>query len=379
MGNLAVSELPTLSTFVMEMTILPMVMAMWFYSESQMSWALATALTIVFDVGVSFCFDIHSPFSTLVGGDLMDGITILGVLIILNLAYSLIGSFVTWLLDGVEILPIAAIFPMSSKHFISRAPKGTSRGDEGETRYRATGLNAHGMVDLPKPYVHVLITSILFVITVAIPFIIYAFFMDDTGSNNIIALACVIIIPIVGYLMCLVYWYYWRDPYVWGPCVKNLKVMGNRYAGRTSKAIVKADTRISDMKVYKMVVMLAVMHLLSVIVIGSVRITHMDIDWNWTCAAIYAAIIIIITLICYFALYLFRGKEEKSVAVYNTGADEDVLLEEQESETTPMNQSDVIIETNEEPGSLQRSFYASPNQNITHRLMQTGLMGHTTQ
>lgn len=377
MGNIATNDLPTLATFTMEMTVLPLMVSMWFYSDSQMSWALATALVLTFEVGVSFCFDIHSPFSTLVGADLADGLRVLGVLVILCPIYSLIGSFIMWFLDGEEVLPIYAIFPMSVKRFVTRTPKGTSNGDANERVYKVTGLNRWGMVNLPKPYMHVLVTSIIFAITVGIPFIIYAFFMDDQGSNNSIALTCGIIIPLVGLVIAFIYWFYWRDPYVWGPCVKNLKLMGNRYAARDDKQIIKRHTKESNMRVYKTVIMLAVMQLISFVVLAGVRFGVKDVDWSWTVAAILAAVIVVVALVSYFALYIFRGKEEKKISVYNAEGAE-VAPEDDEDDVeldVDMTKEPVtsVVVDNGESSTAQRMFQSN-QQNLTHRLMSSGVM-----
>lgn len=376
MGNIATNNLPALSTFVMEMTVLPMTIAMWLYSpHSLMSWAVAFTLVVTWDIAISVFFGVSSPLEGLIGLDHVEGAKVVGVLIILCLAFSLIGSFVSWLLDGEEVLPFAALFPMSRKHFFSRKGAASSDVSDSDARVKPTGLNAWGMVDLPKPFMHVAVTTVIFAIAVAVPHLIYAFFMTDVGSDNSIALACVLVIPIVGYILALVYWYYYPDPYVWGPHVRNMKVLGTRYANAGNKMLVKRDTKAANMRIYKTVVMLGAMHYIGVLVLALVRYIRSDVDWNWTFAAILAAIIVVVAVVCFFALYLFRGREEKGVKVYKNDKDAtDAGDAEDESDmedgsTMPTGDRANNANTNATTTPMtQQQFYASPTQQMTHRL-----------
>lgn len=316
MGNLAASELPRVATAVLEFTALPMAMSMWLYSESLMSWALATALVLVWEIGISYFFGLHNPLYGLLGTDLSEGMTILGVLVLLCLSYSLVGSFIHWLLDGEEVLPYYTIFPLSARHFLSRI-----KGKDGD---KPTGINRFGMVNLPRPYIHLMVTTVLFGVTVVIPHLVYAFIMTE---NLGVGIACVIVIPLVGYVLSFAYWYIWPDVAIWGAHAKNYKALGDRYPGRDNKMIIKRDTKNANSRIFKTTLLLAVTHLLHVFVLALVRYFRSDVDWNWTFAAILVAVAVIVAMVCYGALYVFKGKQQargyKTVSSTNDDDDGD--------------------------------------------------------
>src|SRR5277367_502509 len=108
------STLPTMATMVLEMTALPLAMSMWFYSKSLLSWALATALIVVWEAAISIAFNVHNPMSGLVGQELADAQIIFGVLCILCLAASLVGSTTCYFLDLCDVIPFPALIPLSS-------------------------------------------------------------------------------------------------------------------------------------------------------------------------------------------------------------------------------------------------------------------------
>lgn len=314
MGNLAASELPRVATAVLEFTALPMAISMWLYSESLMSWALATALVLVWEIGISYFFGLHNPLYGLLGTDLSEGMTILGVLVFLCLSYALVGSFIHWLLDGEEVLPYYTIFPLSARHFLTRMRKNKNKDEE-----KPTGINRFGMINLPRPYIHLMVTTVLFGITVVIPHLVYAFVMTE---NLGVGIACVIVIPLVGYVLSFAYWYIWPDAAIWGAHAKNYKALGDRYPGRDNKATIKRDTKNANSRIFKTTLLLAVTHLLHVFVLALVRYFRSDVDWNWTFAAILVAVAVIVAIVCYGALYVFKGKRQALRPKADTGDDD---------------------------------------------------------
>lgn len=368
MGNLATNPLPTMATLVMEMTILPLAISMWCYTPSLMSWALATALVLVWEIGISYCFNVHNPLSGLVGVDFTEATTILGVLVILCWLFALIGSFICWLLDVQEVLPFNALLPMgSASTWTVRRPKTDTR--EGEplqlVSKSVTGLNRWSMVDLPRPYVHTLVTLFLFAVCVATPHLVYAFLMDDVGNNNDIALGCVIGIPIVGYIITFLFWFFWPDAYVWGPHERNYKSLGSRYVNRENSGLRKRDTAMANMRIYKTILVLAFIHVASIIILAFVRFTHTDVDWSWPAAVAVGGVILLVGIITAFVLYAFRNREADCVMVGRKARKNDNTLEDDNNEEDMIDdEADEIVDV-EDNSTMARGInnrlYSSPS------------------
>lgn len=384
MGNLATSDLPTIATLVLEMTILPQAIAMWFYTDAQTSWAVAACLVVVWEVSISFCFGVHSPFALLAGMDLVDAVFILGVLVIMSFIYAMIGSFFFWLLGGEEVLPFGSIFPLGMKHiFVRNAKTGQVNGVVIETCgdakvIRGSGLNRWGMFNLPIPYMHTAVTTVLFAICVITPHVIYAFFMDDTGSNDTIALACAVLIPLIGYVITFAYWYIYPDVFVWGPSVKNFKALGKRYPFADDKVMLKRHTKEANARIFKTIIMMAVMHITGIIILGCVRLFRHDVDWNWTFAAVLAACQVVVILVAYFGLYLFRSKESKNVTTSYGEAEVVDMDGDEDDEQIDMelaNKGDNNKPTEEEKLETNRFYQQSfANQQLSQRLNASGVV-----
>ena len=350
MGNLAASELPRVATAVLEFTALPMAMSMWLYSESLMSWALATSLVLVWEIGISYFFGLHNPLRGLLGTDLSEGMTILGVLVFLCLSYSLVGSFIHWLLDGEEVLPYYTIFPLSARHFLSRI-----KGKDGD---KPTGINRFGMINLPRPYIHLMVTTVLFGITVVVPHLVYAFIMTENLGGGI---ACVIVI-LVGYVLSFAYWYIWPDVAIWGAHAKNYKALGDRYPGRDNKMTIKRDTKNANSRIFKTTLLLGVTHLLHVFVLALVRYFRSDVDWNWTFAAILVAVAVIVAIVCYGALYVFKGKQQ--ARGYKTVSNDD--------DDDGDNDGDVDLDDDEADTDKKKAIDAANTSTVTSPSMKQG-------
>ena len=300
----------------MEMTVLPMAIAMWTASPDLTSWALSTAFVLWWETGISFCFGIHSPFATLTGADYSQGVTIFGILIMLCLCFAMIGSFTCWVLDVSDILPFYAILPVSASSVWpgSKVRRDTD-GQPVSVGRSVTGLNRWGMVDLPRPYFHIFLTIVLFAITVVATHLIYAFLMNDVGSDNQIALGLSIGLPIVGYIALFLFFYFSPDPFVFGPHRRNITSLKGKYKQAGNKAMVARDTKAANYRIYKTVLTLAFIHVASIIVVSFVRFTHTECYWSWITAAVVGGVILIVVLITAFVLYAFRGRENDNIYV----------------------------------------------------------------
>lgn len=339
--------LPRMATLVLEMTILPMTMAQWFYSKSLLSWALSAALIITWETAISFCFGVHNPLAGLVGTDYTDAINIFGILIILCLAFALIGSTICYVTQTRDIIPVYACIPLDeSERFTRKIDKMEQQFDaDGEpipvlvSKYY-TGLHGWGMHDLPRPYMHTLITTVLFILTVATPQLIYSFVMDDQGNDNIIALALVILLPVVGYILTFVFWWFFPDPYVFGPHRKNYKKLGRMYKGYNNFAMLKRDTEKANLRIAKTVAVLGLFQLVGNVVLGFVRYQSVNATAGWIAATVLGGVFLLIGLIVGFLLYMFTPNEADHV--YATVVDR---AEDEDFTTTP-NQEEIVEDEN---------------------------------
>ena len=340
-----------------------------------MSWAFAAAMVLIWETGISFCFGIHSPFATLTGIDYTQGITIFGILIMLTWCFSLIGSFVCYLLDTAEVLPFYALLPRSMREVWP----GRRKSDDPElVGPNVTGLNRWGMSDLPRPYVHTVVTIVLFAVTVAAPHLIYAFMMDDVGNDNNIALGLVIGLPIVGYIVTFIFWFFFPDPYVWGPHSRNVAALRSKYEFTTNRVRVQFDTRMAQFRIYKTILTLAFIHVASIIVLSFVRFTHTEVDWSWITAAVVGGIVLIVALLITLVLYAFRNKESDHVYVQTmTGGEDKARDDIKNDDDMDKNDDEATVVDDDDDTKMNKSFNYSlaSRNNLSKNLRSQGILG----
>ena len=329
MGNgLANFPLPEIATLVLTFTILPLIMSMWFYSTHFMSWALSTALILAWEVAISWAFNVQDPFGNYVEGTQQynEAIFIFGILVILCLCSSLVGSLVSWILDLADIIPFSAIFPLSRRDSttVTQAENDNSSATGGIQHFfnvEKTQLVRYGIIGVPAPILHVLVTLVLFAITVMTPHILYAIYMDNTGNH--IALGCILAIPFVGYVLCFIFWWFFPSMYVWGPCQRNFKQAGTRYQYWESDSQMDANTEIEQYKramrevdthkaharITKTLLVIAIAHLVSNAILGLLRYFDPDVNANWIAGACVVGVILIIAFIVAIVLYFTRKPE----------------------------------------------------------------------
>ena len=331
MGNAwATFPLPEMATLVLTMVILPMVMSMWFYSTTMMSWALSTALVLTWVVAISYCFDVQNPFVNYSPAEFDEAIFIFGVLVILCLASALVGSFVCWVLDVADIIPFSAIFPLSQRESTNvSVPRPTTHVGEVKQFFavKTVSLKRWGLTQIAPPYAHVIFTAVMFAFTVMGPQIIYSIFMDDTGNNNAIALGCITLIPLVGYVVTFLFWWFFPSVYVWGPCERNYKQLGAQYLWRESddprdvgtepeiykKAMRDKDTTDAHWRIGKAILVIGIFHVGSNTILGILRYLNHTVNPNWVAATVIVGVILLISIVCALVLYSMRKPESDAV------------------------------------------------------------------
>lgn len=374
MGNAwATNDLPALATLVMTMMAgLPM--AMWFYDSHFMSWSLSTCLIVVWTTAISYCFGLQNPLAGLTGTDFDQGLYLLGVLIILCLVASLVGSFVCYVLDTAEPIPVYALFPLSVREMWTQKVK-VSDGGGGDLQLASkalSGLNRWDMVNIPRPWFHVIMTTVLFCVTVMAPTVLYNYFMNDISNNNDIALGCIIAIPVIGYFLIFLFWYYWPDPFVWGPNKRNIKKLGYRYLHGNNLLRVESDTKDSNFRIYKTVLVLAIIHVLSNVILGFVRYTHLSVNYSWVAGYVIVGATLLCVLIACFVLYAFRNKEVDHCYIQPQSPQ---YVDDGSSNTYTNNDTSIdTTQQEQEQEELKSNYYSTPNQIISQRLSKMGVV-----
>jgi hypothetical protein len=319
-SGLASEPLPAMATFVMSFTLLPFVLTLWFYSRSLLSWALATALVLGFQFGISVGFGANSPLPAVAPSVAFSNtLTQLGIDVILCFVWSMTASLMGLMFDIAELLPFGALFPRSQASRGHRSKK--EKMDENTVVVQnaplvailepGTGLRRWGMHNLPRPWVHVIVTIFLLLITVALPFILFGVYMDDAGNDDKIALSTVIIIPVIGYLLCAIFWYFYCDPYIWGPHKNNISRLGNKYAHKNQQPRIHQDTAETNRRIIRTILTIAVFHIAGAIVMGLIRYFRTDVNFNWIAGFVVLLIVLLIILLVWAILY-FTGRSGES-------------------------------------------------------------------
>ena len=318
------------------------------------------------------------------------------MLVILCLASSLVGSFVCWVLDVADIIPFSAIFPLSQREAtkVSVPQSGTRIGEVKRfIGVNTVSLKRWGLTQIAPPYAHVIFTAVMFAFTVMGPQIIYAMFMDDTGNNNAIALGCIIGIPIVGYIVTFIIWWYFPSVYVWGPCERNYKSLGAQYMYRESddprdintdaeifkKAMRDRDTSAAHMRIGKAVLVIGIFHVGSNIILGVLRYLNPNVNPNWVTATVIVGVILILSIIVALVLYSLRKPEsnavyQKQVPVPLMDENGNVLPPPQDSAPDAGDQSGTDTAVQVDEAQVAAQYMASQHQTISRRIHSSGLL-----
>lgn len=397
-----------MATLVLTYFILPLVMSLWFYSTHMMSWALATALILTWEVAISWCFNVQNPFINCPWGTgpldatmCSQSIYIYGIFVIMLLVSALIGSFIGWIMDLPDVIPFSAIFPLSQRE-ASNDPVARPPGLKNQAgqvfAVKTVSLKRWGIANIPPPYAHTIFTMFMFGVTVLAPQVIYAVFMDDTDNNNAIALGCIIGIPVIGYLATFVVWWFFPSVYVFGPCERNYKKLGAQYRFRESddpsqwnteveiyrKSQRDSDTAMAHMRIAKTILVIGIFHVASNIILGVLRYENDQVNVNWITAAIWIGVLLIVSVVVALVLYSMRKPENSGVYLKPTPVP---VLDASGQPMVPEDQSNGGSDSNDQ--SMQSTDTAVPlmsgafmqntqmigsHQQLSQRITRTGIV-----
>jgi len=204
--GVAHSNLPTIATLAMEMSVCTMMLAIWLHSTHKMSsWGIAFTLMFGWSIIVREAYGVDNPLAPLIGQDLIDAQLIYnGIYGFIALVFELLGDFICLILDIPGVLPFyACVFGNRGKnHKLWRWGR-----------------------KCPPPYRHTVITFILFAAAILPAFVTYSQLMD---TNRGWALGVAIVVPVVVYVITALYWWFDTDLYVFGPTSRNTR-HGTKY------------------------------------------------------------------------------------------------------------------------------------------------------
>lgn len=342
--GVAHSNLPTIATLTLEMSICPLMLAMWLHSTRNFtSWGMAFALVFGWSIIIREAYLVDSPLVPLLGQDLIDAQLIYnGIYGFMCFGFALLGTFVCTILDLPGILPFHACL------YGNRGPN---------HKLWRWGRKC------PPPYRHTAVTFILFLFAILAPFVSYSLLMDD---NRGWALGVAIIVPVITYIVAFLYWWYDTSLYVFGPTARNTKLgtkfqrgtFSSNYAlgangddandtteggddnseedqgdddsstvnveeptkrrkKRLVKPLGKNEEGATRFRIIKTALVFAVTQIVCTMVLGFIRFADNNVDVNWIAACIVGGVIFLIAIILAI-IFFFLVRRTQSATVVQT-------------------------------------------------------------
>lgn len=341
--GVAHSNLPTIATLALEMSILPLMLAMWCHqTHNFLGWG-TVALIIGWSIAVREAYGVNSPLTVLAGQDLIDAQLIYnGIYVIMAVLFAMLGTFVGTILDLPGLLPFHACI------YGNRSP---------EHKLVRWGRKCN------PPYRHTIITFILFLFAIVAPFVSYSLLMDNYRGW---ALGVSIVVPVITYIVCFLYWWWDTSLYVFGPTDRNTK-RGSKYrrvafnnggfraendgdattspdpsvdpndqteetdenngdedpasesvvvttatGNVTTKGLSREEVGATRFRIIKTVLILAVTQVICTMVLGFIRFSDPNVDVSWIAAAIIGGVILLIAIIIAIIFFFVARRSVRS-------------------------------------------------------------------
>lgn len=302
--------LPELATRAVLFTILPLVMCLWFNSRTLLGYA-PVIFFLWWEYSIEFGTGLDNVLNIYTGVDYQDAMFVFFVIYgSLTICFCGVALLVGFVFNIPGLLPFYALFTASDDSPIAIHGTKFERPAAGYT-----GLNRHGIVNIPRPWIHCLVTFILFCFTVIAPFVIYDQFEDARNSHAAypgVAWGLGMGIAALGYFGCFLFWWFYTDIYVWGPTATNI-AMGKYNTGGTMQVpdAIKKNIRTLEwgakVKIIVTVCVIAFVHLASVLVMYTIRYIKADVNWCWPAAVVIGGILLILCIIAMILLAYFNN------------------------------------------------------------------------
>lgn len=227
MGGLTSFELPELAYLGVRVFITPIVSTLWNTNKTNTGWAIALAYSLFF-AAITVAFDLRDPLTTILRNlgliAFKDAVFIyFGVFSIVILLGTWLGAYISMRFGIRELLPINALLPSYETHNLYIGTKCSPVNIEALRAFYcmcAKGLTNGCYSFIDTPWLHTIVTFILYLITVTLADFIFWYFAP---SQKWAAYFSTLGIRLVGYLLAWAFWSYFTDLYVWGPTEYNTR------------------------------------------------------------------------------------------------------------------------------------------------------------
>lgn len=311
---------------VVQTTVLPFVLSLWFHNRSLTGWAFPSAMLLWWQYAIRYGLGVDNPLTlyTVSPDTEQAAYLFFVVLSTITVACALMGTAVAWLLGLPYLLPLESVWPDSpGLSFNSPNIDLPGQGSTNLNRQDAAvpddcGLTAYGYDRIPKPYFHFVITLVLVVLTVALPFILFEWIYSTTILG---AFLSALFIPVAGYIVSGLFWRYFTSLYTFGPNDNNMKNRDDQIAlsrkddnntafngdpnldNEMIRNAVFANTRYG---IWKTVIIMGGLHVFTFLLIGGVAsfTDPVDVDVLWILGiTLFLCITILIAIIA----LIYRG------------------------------------------------------------------------
>jgi hypothetical protein len=335
-----------------QVTVLPFVLALWFHNRSLTGWAYPSVMLIWWQIAIRDGLNVNNPLSNPLYSplDLQQAQYLYFVVFPTTIvACALLGTAVAWLLGLPFLIPTESVWPDSPGLSFNNPSINTEGYSNSRILARQDaavpddcGLTAFGFTQIPKQYFHFLVTLVLFVFTVALPFILFEWLYTTTKLG---AFLCCLLIPVVGYFVSGLFWRYVTSLYVFGPNEKNMKdrddqmTLNRKNDDRTMSEPDLTDTSIRTMvyantnyNIWKTVIIIGGLHVLTFLLVGGVATftDPVDVDVVWIlgiCLILAIAFIVAMVVIIYHSVTKYRANcaATANTSVNNNNGDNEFL------------------------------------------------------
>jgi hypothetical protein len=316
--SLATLDLPKLATKALEASLLPYVTQLWFGKPLL---TLGTMFILAWNHGIRYPFNIGNPAEGLTGSDASDAVAVIGVYCLFVVSFTLLAIFVHWTMGLPDLLNPWELLPTDVKSLQPYHGLGKKRGGNVEDIVDSdldTGIARDNITNIPRPTKQFFIYVLLFLFTVAAPYIIYSCIMD---AHPLAAFCCIVIIPAIGNILAWLYSTFYTALSIHGPTPVNCKEY-NKFNGlsKGDDRYLPQDENTFPPKIQKLTtnrinwhhIVMGIPHVLGNCALGAVRaFISEDVDVNWKVALSIGLIILLLTIITAI-VFKFKTKSKKS-------------------------------------------------------------------
>ena len=313
------AALTAVANWGMAFTVLPMMMAMWFFTpRSPFNSSLTVAFLYFWTLVVMIGANVFNPITTFTGNDqnVNDATLILCTIYgALAAGFALLGCGWAWFIGMLELLPWGArterVGEQVKRRMFRRS--GNSVYASAAQPKRALQPESWGIPGLVPSWQYMFVMVLGFLAAVGVPAVLYTWFMAQPGQQLLAWL-----LPLfLGSFIYLILWLYNRyapggEPAVWGmgSDYASQDPAGNNY-GMTKREVEKLEQK-RRRRVAINIWCMAFLQFLGYLVLGGTRFYYDDVDTNWLVAVGWFGALLVILCILGLVMYFRRRADRVS-------------------------------------------------------------------